>query len=223
MTRVTLLAIAGGLLLLTATLPAGGWAVSTVEHVPDYAVAGTPLRLTFAIRQHGVTPATGLDARVEGVFGSRLVSAKAEPATHPGRYSATITMPSAGDWTMAVGAWSPSTTFRWGETRFTLPVIEPGRIPPPVDGAHRGARLFAAKGCVSCHRHEAVTAASMSIGPALTGRAYPPEVLGAWLEADRACTVGWACMPVFDLTSAEIAALAAFFHAPAPVRAAEAR
>ena len=39
---------------------AGGWAVITLNDFPDYAVAGKPLNLTFAVRQHGVTLLTGL-------------------------------------------------------------------------------------------------------------------------------------------------------------------
>lgn len=41
------------------TLPAaaftfGGWAVVTVEDIPEYAVAGRPFDLTFTVRQHGM-------------------------------------------------------------------------------------------------------------------------------------------------------------------------
>ena len=46
---------------------AGGWAVVTVEQLPDYVEAGKPLTLTFMVRQHGVTPleqrATAQDTR----------------------------------------------------------------------------------------------------------------------------------------------------------------
>ena len=45
------------LLPLTATLAVlvGGWAVVTLDDVPDAVVAGKPVTLTFTVRQHGHT------------------------------------------------------------------------------------------------------------------------------------------------------------------------
>ena len=31
----------------------GGWAVTTVEDVPEYAIAGQPFDITYSVRQHG--------------------------------------------------------------------------------------------------------------------------------------------------------------------------
>src|SRR5205823_14195680 len=56
--------------LVTAGLGAtsrhlGGWAVVTVDDLPDYVVVGQPVRLSFVVRQHGMRPLDGLRPRVE--------------------------------------------------------------------------------------------------------------------------------------------------------------
>ena len=43
--------VAAALLSLAASF--GGWAVLTVENLPDQLIAGKPYNLTFSIRQHG--------------------------------------------------------------------------------------------------------------------------------------------------------------------------
>ena len=43
----------------------GGWAVVTVEDLPDYAVAGRAIPLNFTVRQHGVTLLSGLKPTIE--------------------------------------------------------------------------------------------------------------------------------------------------------------
>ena len=47
----------------------GGWAVVTVDDLPDYVVAGQPVRLSFVVRQHGMTPLDGLRPSVEARSG----------------------------------------------------------------------------------------------------------------------------------------------------------
>ena len=46
-------------LAVTLRLGAGGWAVVTLDTLPESAVASTPLRLSFTVRQHGQTLWTG--------------------------------------------------------------------------------------------------------------------------------------------------------------------
>ena len=43
----------------------GGWAVTTVENLPDQLVAGTPYNLTFSVKQHGVDLMADLSPYVE--------------------------------------------------------------------------------------------------------------------------------------------------------------
>jgi hypothetical protein len=56
----SILIVAGAAVLAGTTLLAGGWAVTTVTDVPEYAIAGQPLTLSFAVRQHGVSLAGGI-------------------------------------------------------------------------------------------------------------------------------------------------------------------
>src|SRR5256885_9087581 len=47
----------------------GGWAVVTVDELPDYATVRQPLKLSFIVRQHGMRPLDGLRPRVEARSG----------------------------------------------------------------------------------------------------------------------------------------------------------
>src|SRR5512144_1922822 len=51
-------------LLTLFALNYGGWAVITVENLPDQVVTGQPVTLDFTVRQHGHTLLSNLDARV---------------------------------------------------------------------------------------------------------------------------------------------------------------
>jgi len=130
---------------------AGGWAIITLNDLPDYAVAGKPLNLTFAVRQHGVTLLSGLQPSVRARNATGLTVKTAVVRTgKPGEYSAALTLPQPGDWTIAIdsGFNSSATTLP------ILKVISPeSPLPTPFSPNTRGARLFAAKGCVGCHRH----------------------------------------------------------------------
>src|SRR4051794_1887060 len=91
---------------LTLTLFAahdfGGWAVVTVDDPPEHAVVGRPLTLTFMVRQHGVTPRDDLRPTLQAVgAGSSPVDASATNEGG-GRYRATLTLPSAGTWSLTI-------------------------------------------------------------------------------------------------------------------------
>ena len=55
--------------LTTAALDAGGWAVITVVRTPDTVVAGEPITVTYAARQHGQTLLNGLRGQIEARSG----------------------------------------------------------------------------------------------------------------------------------------------------------
>jgi mono/diheme cytochrome c family protein len=85
------------------------------------------------------------------------------------------------------------------------PAQSPNQTPAEV-----GAALFQAKGCVTCHRHEAVPATgSLLIGPDLSGYVPEPEFVRAWLR-DPAAVRPNTPMPNLELSDAEIEALLAF-------------
>ena len=58
------------LLLVTAvSIPApalsfGGWASTTVENVPEFAITGKPIDITYTVRQHGMTLLSKLNGTV---------------------------------------------------------------------------------------------------------------------------------------------------------------
>src|SRR5687767_3507253 len=83
----------------------GGWAVTVVDDLPDYAVVGRPLTLTFTVRQHGVRPLEGLKPRVEALGRGELKTYTAESRGsifRRYRYATTITLPRAGDWIITI-------------------------------------------------------------------------------------------------------------------------
>jgi mono/diheme cytochrome c family protein len=201
-------------LLLLPALGAvvGGWAVVTVEDLPDYFVASRPVSLPFMVRQHGVTPLKGVHPTLEARTGLRTVQAKVEPGKEHGEYVATFTLPEPGDWTISIYS-------GWGNSRLTLlpqRAIGAGTAAPPAFAANeQGRRLFVAKGCVGCHmRMEDDITTGESFAPALTGKRYPAEFLRRFLAdpAANATHSGSFRMPNLALKQAEIVSLVAFLN-----------
>lgn len=92
---------------------AGGWAVVTLDHLPDQVTTGESVTVGFVVRQHGISPLGGLRPTVtiqkEGETAPSWISARAEGAQ--GHYAANLTFPSAGVWN-----WSIHSDF-WPETQ----------------------------------------------------------------------------------------------------------
>jgi hypothetical protein len=102
----------GGLLLtvvLLAVLPqpthAGGWASVELDAPPSEVRAGQALRISFMVKQHGVTPihsVNGMDVRplltARSVNTSETLAARAEKNKAVGHFVAEVTFPSAGRW-----------------------------------------------------------------------------------------------------------------------------
>ena len=63
--------------LATAALNAGGWAVITVVRTPDTVVAGEPVTVTYAARQHGQALLNGLQGRIEARLDETVIRATA--------------------------------------------------------------------------------------------------------------------------------------------------
>jgi len=94
-----------------AAAGAGGWAVGSLDAVPEPA-AGETVEVGFTILQHGVTPADLTDdvgIEVVGADGTLSYFA-AEPDGAVGHYSASVTMPSTPgeyDWNIRMGWFGP--------------------------------------------------------------------------------------------------------------------
>jgi hypothetical protein len=194
---------------------AGGWAIVTLSEFPDYAVAGKPLNLTFAVRQHGVTLLSGLKPSISATDNSgAVVRAKVSATKEQGVYASALILPKPGEWKITI-------TSGFNGNEITLPSLKviAADSPAPVafSPGTRGVRLFTAKGCVGCHRHievnpERTTDAKFD----LTGRRFPPDYLKKFL-ADP--SIKPADMPNLKLKDDEIEALAAFINKVAMKRA----
>ncbi len=209
-TRVSRLLLPG-LLVLTLLAAFGGWAVITVQDLPDYAVARQPLSLTFMVHQHGVTPLPRLEPHVEAEAGGVTTTALAQPDGETGRYTARLVLAQAGDWRITIHSGFMNSQV----TLVPLPVIEPGATPPPAPvAAARGNALFVAKGCVTCHLHRDVSGSGVvTVGPELTGRRWPADYLQRFLkDPSIGPQYGNDRMPNLNLKDAEVAALIAFLN-----------
>lgn len=212
------LLLMSGLALVPASWVAGGWAAITVDELPDYAVAGKPIDLAFAIRQHGMTLIGGLKPSIEARSGSRTVRVHALPRSE-GRYAARVDLPIAGEWSITIHS-------GFGPARVTLLPLQvlaaDSRSQPVVVERDRGRRLFVAKGCVTCHVHRDANAkATVEAGPDLTERRFPADYLAKYL-ADPSIVpprTSAGQMPNLELRKREIAALVAFINADRRVSA----
>jgi cytochrome c553 len=193
--------------LLAAGL--GGWATVTVEDLPEHVVAGQPLELTFTVRQHGVTLLKGLKGRVEARFGNREVASPATAGAKAGQYTASITMPEPGNWTITIHSGFGNSTSKLLPMRVVDRTARVAAMAP----AERGMTLFVAKGCVTCHTHRNV-GADGTVGPDLTERGFQADYLAKFLAdpSIRTSTTATARMPDLELKAPEIAALVAFIN-----------
>ncbi|MGH9888904.1 MAG: hypothetical protein ACREBE_25450, partial [bacterium] len=78
----------------------GGWCVITVEDLPEYVTAGKPVEVTFFVRQHGMSLMETLKPTVVAKDSKGDVQAVAIPTIASGKYTATLVVPRAGDWTI---------------------------------------------------------------------------------------------------------------------------
>jgi mono/diheme cytochrome c family protein len=204
MTSRALRVLVPGLLLPAFMTNAGGWAVITVDDLPDHAVAGKPVTLSYMVRQHGEEPIGDLRGQVEAVSGRARISATVRPTATRGQYGASLTLPRAGEWTITIRSGFGKSDV----TLLPLPVVDGGGRPArsPSDG-ERGERLFVAKGCVTCH-------VQIPVGPKLDGKRFDATLLAAFLaNPKRAAPVrGQPEMPNLGLQPREIASLVAYLN-----------
>jgi cytochrome c2 len=202
MARALRMLVPGALLPLFMS-HAGGWAVVTVDDLPDYAVAGTPVTLSWVVRQHGEEPVDQLTGRIDAVSGAARLRAGARAGAGRGRYTASMIVPQPGSWTVTIHT-------GFGPTKLTLrpmAVVKSGTTPAvAVTDTDRGERLFVAKGCVTCH-------VDAKIGPSLAGRRFDPAYLAGFLEKPRRITPSAPMvMPDLGLKQREIASLVAYLN-----------
>ena len=199
------------LLFPVLTAAFGGWASVTLEDLPDYMVAGQPVTLNYTVRSHGKAPVSGLNASIDARSGDQSATAQVSAGAKAGTYTATLTFNRPGDWTIVIntGLWPKKVTL------LPIKVIAAGAQAPVIADALRGQRLFAAKGCTSCHTHRAVPAESANAGPDLTERRFGAEALAQFLaDPPKALKARGSqnFMPNLELKPKEIASLVAFIN-----------
>jgi hypothetical protein len=100
MARLAALAAALLLLALAAPAAAGGWAVTTLDAVPDRFEAGRAYDIGYTIRQHGVTPvdlaSTGI--RITSADSGKQLTFDGRRDGAVGHYVARVSFPAAGGW-----------------------------------------------------------------------------------------------------------------------------
>jgi cytochrome c551/c552 len=207
-----------GALVVLASVGAvrfGGWAVVSVEKIPDHWTVGKPLQLSFQVRQHGVQHIEGLHPVVTARSGSRTINGVTWEFREEGvtGYRSRLNFPQSGDWQVTINS-------GFGKSRAVLipwRVVEANEAEPAAfPEAERGRRLFAAKGCVSCHVHKAVDVGGelQDFGPDLTPRRFAADYLAKFLadpSIKPAARTGME-MPNPRLNAKDIAPLVAFIN-----------
>ena len=199
--------------LAVATAHAGAWAVITVDDLPERIAASENVTLRFSVRQHGMHLLKGLSPRVNFGLDSRAsssVAAKPVP-DQAGYYSATLSFPEPGIWKVTIFSGFVTSHLELNPIK----VVASGTERPSLSAAQRGEDLFVAKGCASCHYHQAIGEAPIArVGADLSAKRYPVALLGKLL-ADPSLLPpvnGLWTMPKLDLKPQEISALAAFIN-----------
>ena len=188
--------IAGAALIASTAAFAsmGGWAVVSVSKIPDAWIAGKPLQLSWQVRQHAVSPLNGLRPTIEARSGSRHVTGTTWEFNEQGQrgYRGTITFPETGEWQVTIHSGfgkSSAVLVPWRvvdsvtQVRGTVEEHLEQRGISRFSEWERGRRMFAAKGCVTCHVHQSVAIAGQlnDFGPDLTGRTFAPDYLTKFL------------------------------------------
>jgi mono/diheme cytochrome c family protein len=96
-----------------------------------------------------------------------------------------------------------------------ISVIAAGAQPPVLADAERGQRLFAGKGCVTCHTHKAVPVEGVKAGPDLSDKRFGADALAQFLaDPPKALKARGSSnfMPNLELKPKEIASLVAFIN-----------
>jgi hypothetical protein len=92
--------------VLSLMIPAfgGGWAVVTLDRLPDQVISGEPVSIGFMIRAHGVTPVNtdGLSIEANHLETGERLSAAAVSGDSEGHYTAVLTFPRSGAWEWGV-------------------------------------------------------------------------------------------------------------------------
>jgi len=201
--------------LLAGLTAMGGWAVVTVQDLPEYFVAGRPYTIEFQIRQHGRHLLNDLEPelilstsapRMGGLLGGaneQRMPAKARSTE--GTYAVTFTAPATGPLYLTIKSGFGASNLRL----YPAPVIAAGAAVPTVSLGDRGRALFVAKGCNACHTNADLVDRpdnqQIKSGPELGGHRLARDYVIQKMKSPASET-----MPDLGLSEAEVAAIATF-------------
>ncbi len=199
------------LILYGSGLQAGGWATAVLEQLPEFALRDKLLDVTFTVKQHGVEPLTNLKVHIvaRSIVTGEKRDFRVREVSH-GLYTGELNFPSTGMWNWEIKTGWPGPT--------AMPQIE---VLDSADGQARettdyrkGARLFVAKGCITCHRNARAGLAklrSLQIGLDLTNYSASTTFLQRWLTDPRNVKPE-SRMPDPNLSEDDITALTSFLQ-----------
>ena len=182
----------------------GGWAVVTIQELPEYFVAGRAYTVEFKVRQHGHNLLDNLEPELIVKNGSneQRIAAKAKA---PGTYAATFTAPASGPMTLTIKSGFMASNLQL----YPAPVVAAGSRAPSISPVERGRALFVAKGCNACHTNADLVDRpdnqQIKVGPELGGHRLAREYVIQKIKNPASQT-----MPDLKLSDAEVAAIATF-------------
>lgn len=185
----------------------GGWAVVTIQELPEYFVAGRPYTIEFKVRQHGRHLLNDLEPALIVRSGSseQRIAARAKSE---GTYVATFTAPATGPLTLTIKSSFGASNLQL----YPAPVIAAGTKAPSLSPVDRGRALFVAKGCNACHTNSDLTGRpdnqQIKVGPELGGRRLARDYVMQKMANPKSET-----MPDLGLSDVEISAIASFLTA----------
>jgi mono/diheme cytochrome c family protein len=190
----------------------GGWAVVTIQELPEYFVAGRPYTIEFKVRQHGRNFLNDLEPEliVSTLGGANEQRFPAKAQSAPGTYAATFTAPATGPLYLTIKSGFGGSNLRLYPAR----VIAADARAPSISPVDRGRALFVAKGCNACHTNSDLVDRpdnqQIKVGPELGGRRLARDYVMEKMAKPKSET-----MPDLGLSDAEITAIAAFLTAGA--------
>ena len=191
----------------------GGWAVVSIQELPEYFVAGRPYTIEFKVRQHGRDLLSNLEpqliVRSGGGGGGSNEQRIAAKASAPGTYAATFTAPASGPLTLTIKSGFGASNLQL----YPAPVIAAGARAPSTSAVDRGRALFVAKGCNACHSNSDLVNRpdnqQIKVGPELGGRRLARDYVLQKMAKPKS-----EIMPALGLSEAEMNAIASFLTAP---------
>ena len=110
MSRRWLLVLIAGLATLFTAMPvlAGGWAVISLDSLPQEIIAGEPVTVGFTVLQHGRTPMAGLNPVIHltNATNGNDISVYPKEEGSIGHYTGTFILSEVGNWNWSVQAFT---------------------------------------------------------------------------------------------------------------------